>query len=90
MMRDALPVVEEWFGVEEVVDEDLRWLFTGDVVYDGPIFDVRSRHRVVRRDDAAAARARRGSRSTRTRPASFDGDRLGEIVEGYLTLRAPH
>ncbi len=42
-------------------DEDLRWLYTGDVVYDGALFrrDVRRGHPVVRRVDAPDAGPRR-------------------------------
>jgi glyoxylase-like metal-dependent hydrolase (beta-lactamase superfamily II) len=72
-----------------VLDEDLRWLYTGDVVYDGPLFDqmhgadipsyVASMRRLLELDVALVHPGH---------DESFGPERLHEIAEGYLTLRS--
>jgi glyoxylase-like metal-dependent hydrolase (beta-lactamase superfamily II) len=72
-----------------LLDEDLRWLYTGDVVYDGAIFDemigadipsyVATMRRLLELDVELVHPGH---------DHSFDGDRLGEIVDAYLALRA--
>jgi glyoxylase-like metal-dependent hydrolase (beta-lactamase superfamily II) len=70
-------------------DEDLRWLYTGDVLNDSTVFDemfgadipsyVESMRRMYELD------------VTMVRPGhdnSFDGDRMRELIDAYLTLRA--
>jgi glyoxylase-like metal-dependent hydrolase (beta-lactamase superfamily II) len=70
-------------------DEDLRWLYTGDVVYDGELLDemlgadipsyVESMRR-MRDLDVALVHPGHGS--------SFDGDHMRDLIDAYLTLRA--
>ena len=74
-----------------LLDEDLRWLYTGDVVYDGPIFDemdgadipsyVATMRRLLELEVALVHPGH---------DQSFDGGHLGEIVEAYLELRASY
>jgi glyoxylase-like metal-dependent hydrolase (beta-lactamase superfamily II) len=72
-----------------LLDEDLRWLYTGDVVYDGPIFDeivgadISSYVETMRRLlDLDVALVHPGH------DESFGAERLHELVEAYLRLRA--
>lgn len=72
-----------------LLDEDLRWLYTGDVLYDGPVFDemfgadiptyVASMRRLL---DLDVSRVHSGH------DESFDGDRMRALVDAYLTLRS--
>ena len=76
-------------GSIALLDEDLRWLYTGDVVYDGALFDemlgadipsyVASVRRLL---DLDVALVHPGH------DASFGPDRLHEIGEAYLARRA--
>jgi glyoxylase-like metal-dependent hydrolase (beta-lactamase superfamily II) len=72
-----------------VLDEDLRWLYTGDVMYDGPLFDemygadIRSYVASMRRLlDLDVAVVHPGH------DESFGPDRLHGIGEEYLHRRA--
>jgi glyoxylase-like metal-dependent hydrolase (beta-lactamase superfamily II) len=72
-----------------LLDEDLRWLYTGDVLYDGPVFDemygadiasyVASMRRLL---DLDVAMVHPGH------DHSFDAVRMHELVDDYLTLRS--
>ena len=72
-----------------LLDEDLRWLYTGDVLCDGEVYDemygadiptyVESMRRLL---DVDVAMVHPGHDN------SFDGDRMRELVEDYLTLRS--
>ena len=74
-----------------LLDEDLHWLYTGDVLNDGPVFDemygadiptyVESMRRLL---DLDVAMVHPGH------DHSFDGDRMRELVDDYLTLRSGH
>lgn len=71
-------------------DEDLRWLYTGDVLNDSPVFDemtgadIPSYVESMRRmGDLDVAMVRPGHDN------SFDGDRMRDLIDAYLTLRAP-
>jgi glyoxylase-like metal-dependent hydrolase (beta-lactamase superfamily II) len=74
-----------------VLDEELRWLYTGDVVYDGQLFDemygadipsyVASMRRLL---DLDVALVHPGH------DESFGPEKLHEIGEGYLRLRSGH
>lgn len=76
-------------GSIALLDEDLRWLFTGDVVYNGALFDqmngadissyVASMRRLL---DLDVALVHPGH------DASFGPERLHEIGEAYLARRA--
>ncbi len=70
-------------------DEDLRWLYTGDVLNDSPVFDemfgadIPSYVESMRRmRDLDVAMVRPGHDS------SFDGDHMRELIDAYLRLRA--
>jgi len=72
-----------------VLDEDLRWVYTGDVIYDGTLFDemfgadipsyVASIRRLLALDVALVHPGH---------DESFGPERLHEIGEGYLTSRS--
>src|SRR5262245_38774447 len=72
-----------------LLDEDLHWLYTGDVLNDGPVFDemygadiptyVESMRRLL---DLDVAMVHPGH------DHSFDGDRMRQLVDDYLTLRS--
>jgi len=74
-----------------LLDDDLHWLYTGDVLNDGPVFDemygadiptyVESMRRLL---DLDVAMVHPGH------DHSFDGDRMRELVDDYLTLRSGH
>ena len=74
-----------------LLDEDLRWLYTGDVFTTG-----RSSTRCTARTSRRTSRRCGGCSSSRwlwSAPGhdqSFDGGHLGEIVEAYLELRASY
>jgi glyoxylase-like metal-dependent hydrolase (beta-lactamase superfamily II) len=69
--------------------EELRWLYTGDVLYDGEVFDqmlgadipsyVASMRRLL---DLDVSLVHPGH------DRSFDGDRMRELVDEYLRLRS--
>jgi glyoxylase-like metal-dependent hydrolase (beta-lactamase superfamily II) len=72
-----------------LLDEDLHWLYTGDVLYDGTLFDqtygadIASYVETMRRLFALDV--------TQVHPGhdeSFDGDLMRELVDTYLRLRA--
>lgn len=72
-----------------LLDEDLHWLYTGDVLYDGTLFDqtygadIASYVETMRRLFALDV--------TQVHPGhdeSFDDDRMRELVDTYLRLRA--
>jgi glyoxylase-like metal-dependent hydrolase (beta-lactamase superfamily II) len=70
-------------------DEDLRWLYTGDVLNDSPVFDemfgadIPSYVESMRRmHDLDVALVRPGHDN------SFDGDHMHGLIDAYLTLRA--
>ena len=72
-------------------DEDLRWLYTGDVLNDSPVFDemfgadIPSYVESMRRmHDLDVAMVHPGH------DHSFDGDHMRELIDAYLTLRAGH
>ena len=72
-----------------LLDEDLRWLYTGDVIFDGPIFDemigahfpsyIATMRRLL---DLDVALVHPGH------DESFGAERLHELGEDYLRLRA--
>ncbi len=74
-----------------VLDEDLRWLYTGDVVYDGALLDemvgadipsyVASMRRLLTLDVALVHPGH---------DASFGAEKLHEIGEGYLRRRSSY
>jgi glyoxylase-like metal-dependent hydrolase (beta-lactamase superfamily II) len=69
-------------------DEDLRWLYTGDVLNDGPVFDEMFGADIP--SYVETMRAMRDLDVTTVRPGhdhSFDGDRMRELVDAYLMLR---
>ena len=71
-----------------LLDEDLRWLYTGDVVYDDELLDemlgadipsyVESMRRML---DLDVVTVHPGH------DRSFDGDRMCELIDAYLELR---
>jgi glyoxylase-like metal-dependent hydrolase (beta-lactamase superfamily II) len=73
-----------------LLDQDLRWLYSGDVLYDGTLLDemagadipayVESMRRLL---DLDVDLVHPGH------DHSFDGDRMRDLVEAYLRLRAP-
>jgi glyoxylase-like metal-dependent hydrolase (beta-lactamase superfamily II) len=70
-------------------DEDLRWLYTGDVLNDSPVFDemfgadIPSYVESMRRmHDLDVELVRPGHDN------SFDGDHMHDLIDAYLTLRA--
>jgi len=70
-------------------DEDLRWLYTGDVLNDSPVFDemygadIPSYVESMRRmRDLDVAMVHPGHDS------SFDGDHMRDLIDAYLTLRS--
>lgn len=73
-----------------LLDEDLRWLYSGDVLYDGALLDEMSgadipsyvsTMRLLLELDVAMVHPGHDH--------SFDGDRMCELAEGYLRKRAP-
>lgn len=76
-------------GSVVLLDEDLRWLYTGDVLNDGPVFDemfgadiptyVASMRRL---HDLDVAMVHPGHDN------SFDGHRMRQLADDYLTLRS--
>jgi glyoxylase-like metal-dependent hydrolase (beta-lactamase superfamily II) len=70
-------------------DEDLRWLYTGDVLNDSPVFDemygadIPSYVESMRRmRDLDVAMVHPGHDN------SFDGDHMRDLIDAYLTLRS--
>jgi glyoxylase-like metal-dependent hydrolase (beta-lactamase superfamily II) len=70
-------------------DEDLRWLYAGDVLNDSPVFDEMFGADIP--SYVETMRAMRDLDVTMVRPGhddSFDGDRMRELIDAYLTLRS--
>jgi glyoxylase-like metal-dependent hydrolase (beta-lactamase superfamily II) len=70
-------------------DEELRWLYTGDVLNDGPVFDEMDGADIP--SYVESMRRMRDLDVTMVRPGhdhSFDGDRMRELIDVYLTLRS--
>jgi glyoxylase-like metal-dependent hydrolase (beta-lactamase superfamily II) len=70
-------------------DEDLRWLYTGDVLNDSPVFDE-----MYGADIPSYVESMRRMRDldvTMVRPGhdnSFDGEHMRHLIDAYLTLRS--
>lgn len=72
-----------------LLDEDLRWLYTGDVLNDGAVFDEMYGADIP--TYVASMRRLRDLDVATVHPGhdhSFDGDRMRELADAYLTLRA--
>jgi glyoxylase-like metal-dependent hydrolase (beta-lactamase superfamily II) len=71
-------------------DEELRWLYTGDVLNDSPVFDEMNGADIA--SYVESMRRMRDLDVTMVRPGhdnSFDGDHMRDLIDAYLTLRAP-
>jgi glyoxylase-like metal-dependent hydrolase (beta-lactamase superfamily II) len=74
-----------------LLDEDLRWLYTGDVVYDDDLLDEIDGADIP--SYVASMRRMRDLEVAMIHPGhdrSFDGDRMRELVDAYLELRGGH
>jgi glyoxylase-like metal-dependent hydrolase (beta-lactamase superfamily II) len=72
-------------------DEDLRWLYTGDVLNDGPVFDEMYGADVA--SYVSSMRQMRDLDVAVVRPGhdwSFDGDRMRHLIDEYLRLRSDY
>jgi glyoxylase-like metal-dependent hydrolase (beta-lactamase superfamily II) len=72
-------------------DEELRWLYTGDVLNDSPVFDEMFGADIP--SYVASMRRMRDLDVAMVRPGhdhSFDGDRMRHLIDAYLTLRSGH
>lgn len=70
-------------------DEDLRWLYTGDVLNDGPVFDEMYGADIA--SYVASMRRMRDLDVAMVHPGhdpSFDGDRMRHLIDDYLSLRS--
>jgi glyoxylase-like metal-dependent hydrolase (beta-lactamase superfamily II) len=76
-------------GSVVLLDEDLRWLYTGDVLNDGPVFDEMFGADIP--TYVASMRRLRDLEVAMVHPGhdhSFDGDRMRQLADDYLTLRS--
>ena len=70
-------------------DEDLRWVYTGDVLYDSPVFDEMFGADIP--SYVASMRRMRDLDVAMVHPGhddSFDGDHMRDLIDAYLTLRS--
>jgi glyoxylase-like metal-dependent hydrolase (beta-lactamase superfamily II) len=71
-------------------DEELRWLYTGDVLNDSPVFDEMNGADIA--SYVESMRRMRDLDVAMVRPGhdnSFDGDHMRDLIDAYLTWRAP-
>jgi glyoxylase-like metal-dependent hydrolase (beta-lactamase superfamily II) len=76
-------------GSAALLDEDLRWLYTGDILNDGPVFDEMYGADIP--TYVASMRRLRDLGVAMVQPGHdhrFDGERLQQLVDAYLRLRS--